>query len=218
MSMLLTLARVDATVVGAIRADPGLLDRIFAGDGRPLRDGLAVDSDDVFSADYRTLDAIAGAMDARVWFDRATGGTDTVEYDLNYGSVFVLGPAQVSEIAVGLATEGWGWSPRSTAPSGETESDVDHSARTLGEAAEWDPDEIAEYGPMMAATGSADFNVRVVRAIGATASWDADTIERVAAAVATAEPEELEFDDEYDLGGFFAAAAQAGNSIIGGID
>jgi hypothetical protein len=40
----------------------------------------------------------------------------------------------------------------------------------------------------------------------------------VAAAVAAAEADELEFDDEHDLAGFFAAAAQAGRGIVGGID
>jgi hypothetical protein len=209
MSMFLTLARVDADQLAAIRADPRLLDRILGGHDP---------GEDVFAADYRTLDAIAAAMDAQIWFDRATGGTDTVDFDLNYGPAFVLAPDVVREIAAGLATEGWGWSDPATA-SGDSDADVDRSARALGEAADWDPDEIETYAPMMAANGSSDFNVRVVRAIGSFRGWDEDTVNRVATAVAAAEPEETDPDDaEFDLGGFFAAAAQAGQSIVGGID
>ena len=220
MSMQLTLARIDAALLAAIRDEPRLLDRILGGDDRPLPAGLAktFNPGDVFSVDYRSLDAIAAAMQSRVWFDRATGGTETVDYDMNYGSAFMLNPARVGEIAAGLAAEGWAVGSSSATLTGETDADVDRSAHALGEAADWDPDEIEAYGPMMAATGSSDFNVKVVRAVGTRAGWDADTVNRVAAAVATAEPEELVFDEEYDLAGFFGTAAQAGQGIVGGID
>jgi hypothetical protein len=213
MSMQLTLAKIDADLLDAIRREPRLLDRILGNDDRPL---LA--AEDRFRADYRVLDAIAGTLTARTWFDQATGGTDTVDFDMNYGPAFVLSPAHVLEVAAGLAAEGWHAGPDQSASSGETDADVDRSARALGEAAEWDPDEIEAYGPMMAATGTADFNVKVVRSIGTLAAWDSDTVDRVANAVASAEPEELDLtNDEYDLAGFFATAAREGKAVVGGI-
>ena len=213
MSMQLTLAKIDADLLDAIRREPRLLDRILGNDDRPL---LA--AEDRFLADYRVLDAIAGTLTARTWFDQATGGTDTVDFDMNYGPAFVLSPAHVLEVAAGLAAEGWHAGPDQSASSGETDADVDRSARALGEAAEWDPDEIEAYGPMMAATGTADFNVKVVRSIGTLAAWDSDTVDRVANAVASAEPEELDLtNDDYDLAGFFATAAREGKAVVGGI-
>lgn len=151
MSMFLTLARVDADLLAAIRLEPSRLDRILDGDDPGV---------ELFAADYRTLDAISAVTESRDWFDQATGGTDTVDYDMTYRPVFVLSPYQVTEIAAGLAAEGWGAGPDPVAQTGETDADVDRSARALGEAADWDPDEIEAYGPMMAATGSGDFNVR----------------------------------------------------------
>lgn len=221
MSMQLTLAKIDAALLDAIRQEPALLSRIFGRDNRPWPDELAttLGDGDLFSADFRSLDAIAASRESRAWFDRATGGTDTVDYGLNYGPAFVLSPAQVSEVAAGLVAEGWGADPTDrTGSTGETEADVERSARALGEAADWDPDELEAYGPMMAATGTADFNRRVVRAMGTLAGWADDTTDRVAAAVAAAEPEPLDFTDEYDLGGFFAAAARAGQAMVGGVE
>jgi hypothetical protein len=213
MSMQLTLAKIDAGLLDAIRGEPRLLDRILGNDDRPLPAGAALAAEDRFSADYRVLDAIAGTLAARTWFDQATGGTDTVDFDMNYGPAFVLSASHVIEVAAGLATEGW-----QAGPSAGEVVDVDRSARALGEAAEWDPDEIEAYGPMMAATGTADFNIEVVRAIGALAGWDSDTVDRVANAVASAEPEELDLtNDEYDLAGFFATAAREGKAVVGGI-
>jgi hypothetical protein len=215
MSMQLTLAKIDADLLDAIRGEPRLLGRILGGDDRPLPDGATLAAEDRFSADYRTLDAIAGTQAARTWFDQATGGTDTVDYDMNYGPAFVLSPTRVIEVAAGLAAEGWNAGP----VDGGVEADVDRSARALGEAAEWDPDEIEAYGPMMAATGTADFNVQVVRAIGTLAGWDSDTVDRVANAVASAEPDELDLtNEEYDLAGFFATAAREGKAVVGGIE
>jgi hypothetical protein len=206
----LTARSGDATLVDHVDATHSRQDR---------RRPAALAPEDLFSADYRALDAVAGTLSARTWFDRATGGTDTVPYDMNYGPAFVLSPTHVMEIAAGLAAEGWHAGPEPSASTGEADADVDRSARALGEAAEWDPDEIEVYGPMMAATGTADFNVKVVRAIGTLAGWDAATIDRVANAVASAEPEELDFtNEEYDLAGFFATAAREGKAVVGGIN
>jgi hypothetical protein len=226
MSMQLTLAKIDAALLDVIRAEPRLLDRILGGDipggdDRPLPGGAVLTAEDRFSVDYRTLDAIAGTLADRTWFDRATGGADTVDYAMNYGPAFVVSPDHVREVAAGLAAEGWQAGPSSGEVVGDVGVgvDVDRSARALGEAAEWDPDEIEAYGPMMAATGTADFNVRVVRAIGTLAGWDSDTVDRVANAVASAEPEELDLtNDDYDLAGFFATAAREGKAVVGGID
>jgi hypothetical protein len=56
MSMQLTLAKVDVTLLGAIREEPDLLDWILGNDSPPP-DGLATfdGEQDVFTADYRTL-------------------------------------------------------------------------------------------------------------------------------------------------------------------
>ena len=69
MSMQLTLAMIDDALLGAIRGEPRLLDRILGGDhSRPDGSANTPEEGDVFSADYRSLDAVATAMESRTWF------------------------------------------------------------------------------------------------------------------------------------------------------
>jgi hypothetical protein len=224
MSMWLILAKVEVGLLEAVRADPGLLSSLLFDDGEaPIPDELSAAFDagsDVFEADYRTLSAIADALPAQEWFQKATGdGTESLPYDdLTYGPAFAHGPQEVSDVAAGLVAEGWHAGGVSTNLTDESDASVQRSAQALGTAAEWDPDEIESYGPMMAATGSAAFNTKVVQAIGSIADWDGDTIERVTAAVTAAEPEELGLDDDNDLAGFFLTAAAQGRAVVGGIN
>lgn len=211
------LAKIEVGLLDAVRADPQLLDQVLGEEDVPSA-GFDAEADR-FEADYRTLSAIAEVMPSQDWFEKATGGTESLDYDFTYGEAFALAPQDVSEVAAGLVAEGWSTGTVVlTAPSDETDASVERSAHALGEAAEWDPDEIEEYGPMMAATGSAGFNAKVVQAIGASAGWDSDTLARVSASVAAAEPEDMSLDDENDLAGFFLAAAAQGRAVVGGIN
>jgi hypothetical protein len=194
----LVLAKVSPTVLGAIRERPDLVATI-------LRDG------DRFVAAITELEATADAKPSRAWFDTAVNGTEPLGYDeVTYGPAFALDVADVRAVAVGLVEEGWAPEPRQT---GSDDTDVDATARSLGAAAGWDPDEFASYGQMLASSWSPEFLTRLVRAAGAAGNWSAETIERVHTAVAV--PAITPRGD--GLASFFAAAARDGMAVVGGL-
>ena len=84
MSMWLVLVKIEPDLLEAVRADPQLLATILGEEEHPLPDGLSVAIDveaDHFGADYLTLSAIADVMPAKEWFDKATTGTESLDYD-----------------------------------------------------------------------------------------------------------------------------------------
>jgi hypothetical protein len=196
----LVLARVSTTVLDAIRERPELVAGVLAAGGR-----------DRFVADFAGLEATADAKTSRAWFDTAVNGTEPLGYDeVTYGPAFALDVADVRAVAVGLVEEGWAvGADHSDSPEG----DVDATARTLGAAAGWDPDEFATYGPMLAGSWSAEFVARLVRAAGAAGNWSEETIERVHASVAV--PAIQPGGD--GLASFFATAARSGMAVVGGL-
>lgn len=191
------LAPVSPTVLDAIRERPVLIAGI-------LQTG------DRFVADFTELSATADAHPSRAWFDTAVNGTEPLGYDeVTYGPAFALDVADVRAVALGLVEEGW-------APAAETQTadtDVDATARSLGAAAGWDPDEFATYGQMLAASWSPEFVTRLVRAVGAAGNWTDETIERVHTAVAL--PAMVPRGG--GLASFFAAAAKNGQAVVGGL-
>jgi hypothetical protein len=118
MSMWLSLAKVDPSVLSAVRAQPDLLDAYFEYEGEAPA-GFDPRSD-LFSCDYRTLTAIAEAKaedagpgtdwtEAFPWLVRATGEADgdELDYEFTYGPAFVLDVHEVPEVVAGLTAEGW---------------------------------------------------------------------------------------------------------------
>ena len=196
--MQLVLARISPTVLDAIRERPELVAGILGGAGN-------------FVADFDDLTAVADAKPTRAWFDTAVNGTEPLGYDeVTYGPAFALDVADVRAVALGLVEEGWAPEPRETEPP---DTDVDATARSLGAAAGWDPDEFATYDPVLAESWSPEFLHRLVRAVGAAANWSEETTERVHAAVAV--PAVVPRGD--GLAAFFARAAQNGEAVVGGL-
>jgi hypothetical protein len=113
MSMWLNLAKLAPADLEKVREDPQRLDRIFfeeEGEAPTEFD----EEKDVFGTDYRTLAAIAEAMEIDLdegesWLSRATGsgiGAE-LEFDFTYGPGFVLLPDEVKQVADGLSAEEW---------------------------------------------------------------------------------------------------------------
>lgn len=196
----LVLARISPTVLDAIRERPEIVASILATDGR-----------DRFVADFTDLEAKASAKESRAWFDTAVNGTEPLGFDaVTVGPAFAIGVDDVRAVAVGLVDEGWAAGHEHGEPP---DTDVDATARTLGAAAGWDPDEFATYGPMLAASWPVEFVGRLVRAVGAAAGWSEETTERVHAAVAVPA---IETRGD-GLASFFAAAARDGMAVVGGL-
>ena len=195
--MQLVLARISPAVLDAIRSRPSMLASILAVEGN-------------FVAAFDDLVTAADAKPSRAWFDTAVNGTEPLGYDeLTYGPAFAIDVADVQAVAVGLVEEGW--APAS--PTSSPDADVDATARSLGAAAGWDPDEFASYAPVLAESWSPDFLNRLVRAVGAAGNWSDDTIERVHTAVtvpAIHPPAD-------GLAGFFATAAHNAQAVVGGL-
>lgn len=110
--MWLNLAKLSPTQLEQVRGDPQLLDGIFFEDGE-VPDDFQEESD-VFGTDYRTLSAIAEAMeidleDGESWLSRATGNGigSELDFEFTYGDGFLLSPDDVKQIASGLAKEPW---------------------------------------------------------------------------------------------------------------
>jgi hypothetical protein len=196
--MRLVLAAVTPSVLDAVRERPELVAGI-------LQTG------DRFVADFTELSASADARPSRAWFDTAVNGTEPLGYDeVTYGPAFALDVADVRAVALGLVEEGWAPEP----PGGEPgDTDVDATARSLGAAAGWDPDEFSTYGQMLAASWSPEFVTRLVRAVGAAGGWSEETTERVHTAVAV--PAIVPVGD--GLAAFFGAAARNGDAVVGGL-
>jgi hypothetical protein len=196
----LVLAGVSPTVLDAIRERPELVAGV-----------LTIRGGDRFVADFADLEATADAKLSRAWFDTAVNGTETLGYDaVTDGPAFALDVAEVRAVAIGLVEEGWAPGPHATEPE---DADVDATARSLGAAAGWDPDEFATFGPMLAASWSPEFVTRLVRAVGAAGNWGDATTERVHAAVAV--PANVPPGD--GIAGFFVAAARSGLAVVGGL-
>ncbi|GAA0938184.1 hypothetical protein GCM10009557_95940 [Virgisporangium ochraceum] len=196
----LVLARVSTTVLDAIRERPELVAGI-----------LTVDGGERFVAGFAELEATAAEKASRAWFDTAVNGTEPLGYDaVTDGPAFALGVDDVRAVAVGLVDEGWAPGP---GHHDDADADVDATARTLGAAAGWDPDEFATYGPMLAGSWSPDFLHRLVRAVGAAGGWSEETTERVhvAVAVPTIVPR------GGGLAACVAAAARTGQAVVGGL-
>jgi hypothetical protein len=199
--MELVLAAISPADLDAVRRQPDLLAPIFDGGAG------------VFTADYGTLEAEAATMTTKAWFDTAVNGTEPLGYDeFTYGPAFALDVADVRAVAAGLVAEGW---DAASNPGGTGEQDVDATARSLGAAAGWDPEEFQTYVPMLAATWDGEFAVRLVRAVGAAGDWDDVTIDRLTAAVASVAPGQPR--PAGTLASFFAAAARDGKAVVGGI-
>jgi hypothetical protein len=199
-SLELVLARISPTVLDAIRERPEIVAGILAADGR-----------DRFVADLAELEAEAAAKESRAWFDTAVNGTEPLGYDeVTVGPAFAFGVTEVRAVALGLVDEGWAAGHANSEPP---DTDVDATARTLGAAAGWDPDEFATYGPMLAASWSVEFVGRLVRAVGVAGGWTDRTIERVHAAVAVPAIE----PGGGGLASFFATAARGGMAVVGGL-
>lgn len=197
MSTQLVLAAVSPATFGAVRERPDLLAPVLAGAG--------------FRADFDDLAASADAKPSRAWFDTAVNGTEPLGFDdLTDGPAFALPVDDVRAVALGLVEEGW--APVQPAASSE-DVDVDATARSLGAAAGWDPDEFATLAPVLAESWSPDFLHRLVRAVGAAGNWPEETVERVRTAVAV--PAISPRGD--GLAAFFAAAAQEGRAVVGGL-
>jgi hypothetical protein len=196
--MQLVLARISPTTLDAIRDRPELVAAILTGAG-------------TFVADLDGLVANADTKPTRAWFDTAVNGTEPLGYDeVTYGPAFALDVPDVRAVAVGLVEEGWAPDPPDTEPP---DTDVDATARSLGAAAGWDPDEFASYAPVLAESWSPEFLNRLVRAVGAAGNWSDETIERVHAAVAVP----AIHPRREGLAGFFATAAQSGEAVVGGL-
>lgn len=196
----LVLARISTTVLGAIRERPELVAGI-----------LTTDGGDHFVADLAELEATAAGKASRAWFDTAVNGTEPLGYDeVTYGPAFALDVADVRAVAVGLVEEGWAATAHHPEPP---DTDVDATARTLGAAAGWDPDEFATYGQMLAPSWSSEFVARLVRAVGAAGNWTDETIERVHADVAVPTIDTR----GSGLASFFAAAARGEEAVVGGL-
>lgn len=195
--MQLVLARISPAVLDAIRSRPSMLADILGAAGN-------------FVADFDDLVAAADAKPTRAWFDTAVNGTEPLGYDeFTDGPAFALDVADVQAVAVGLVEEGW--APATDSPS--PDADIDATARSLGAAAGWDPDEFASYAPVLAESWSPDFLNRLVHAVGAAGNWSDETIERVHTAVvvpAIHPPAD-------SLAGFFAKAAQSAQAVVGGL-
>lgn len=197
--MQLVLARISPAVLDAIRERPSILADIFGVAGN-------------FVADFDDLVATADAKPTRAWFDTAVNGTEPLGYDeLTVGPAFALDVADVRAVAVGLVEEGW--APSTDSSSLSPDADIDATARSLGAAAGWDPDEFASYAPVLAESWSPDFLNRLVHAVGAAGNWSDETIERVHTAVAVP----AIHPPAHSLAGFFAAAAQTGQAVVGGL-
>ncbi|WP_157594548.1 hypothetical protein [Streptosporangium amethystogenes] len=121
MSMRLNLAKIDVELLESVRANPALIGTILFNGGQAPA-GFQRETD-MFGDDYRTLGAIAeGRAEAEhetaqwrkccPWLAAATGedGENDVEgYEFGYGPAFVLDPGQVTAVAQGLMSEGWGF-------------------------------------------------------------------------------------------------------------
>jgi hypothetical protein len=196
----LVLARVSTTVLDAIRERPDLVAGI-----------LTTNTGDRFVAGLAELEATAAGKASRAWFDTAVNGTEPLGFDaVTDGPAFALDVDDVRAVAVGLVEEGWAPEP---AHHDDADTDVDATARTLGAAAGWDPDEFASYGQMLAGSWSPDFVHRLVRAVGAAGGWTEETTERVHVAVAAS----TIVPRGYGLAAFFAAAARTGQAVVGGL-
>jgi hypothetical protein len=195
--MQLVLARIGPAVLDAVRSRPSMLADILGAAGN-------------FVADFDDLVAAADAKPTRAWFDTAVNGTEPLGYDeFTDGPAFALDVADVQAVAVGLVEEGW--APATASP--DPDADIDATARSLGAAAGWDPDEFASYAPVLAESWSPDFLNRLVHAVGAAGNWSDETIERVHTAVvvpAIHPPAD-------SLAGFFAKAAQSAQAVVGGL-
>lgn len=196
--MRLVLAAVDPTVLDAIRERPVLIAGILQTGER-------------FVADFTDLSATADTRPSRAWFDTAVNGTEPLGYDeVTDGPAFALDVDDVRAVALGLVEEGWAPEPRG---GGSDDTDVDATARSLGAAAGWDPDEFATYGQMLSASWSPEFVHRLVRAVGAAGNWTEDTVERVYAAVAVP----AVAPRGTGLASFYARAAHDGRAVVGGL-
>jgi hypothetical protein len=113
MSMWLELAKLTPADLEKVRADPQRLDPVFFEEEGEALDELDPEAD-VFGTDYRTLSAIAEAMeidldDGESWLSRATGNGigSELAFDFTYGPGFLLTPDEVQQVAAGLSAEGW---------------------------------------------------------------------------------------------------------------
>jgi hypothetical protein len=150
MSMQLTLAKIDAALLDVIRAEPLLLDRILGGDipaatTGPLPGGAVLTAEDRFSVDYRTLDAIAAPWrTGRGSTGRPAGRHRRLRHELRAGVRREPGPRAWRSPPGSPPRDGRPASGESSGTSARVDSTPasTRSARALGEAAEWDPDEI----------------------------------------------------------------------------
>ncbi|MFJ8112717.1 hypothetical protein [Streptomyces sp. NPDC096132] len=151
MSMWLSLAKIEPSLLTTAREKPELIDSLFFDEdddpGAPVPGFRPVA--DAYGYDYRLLSDIAEGraqaeenttdwMGAYPWLAKASGhGCDvTEEYEFCYGPAFVLTPDEVRQVAEGLVAEGW-------VPS---------------TAAKWDEetedDEFEDLGPFFAAAAA----------------------------------------------------------------
>lgn len=130
--MWLSLARIPADQLAAVRADPALVESIFSGEDPwvpgfdPVGDVFGTRYDDLYGMITAVVEGIPGPaiveMDGHQvyrtskepdfdledsWVAKATGAGigETVAYEFTYGEAFVLTAAQVKEVAAGLAIE-----------------------------------------------------------------------------------------------------------------
>ena len=115
MSMWLNLVKLAPAELERVKAKPDLLENVFFDDGEVPLAGYSEETD-VFGTDYRTLSAIAEAMedgesleDQESWLAKSAGNGigDDVDYEFTYGSAYALSPDEVKQIAAGFAAEAW---------------------------------------------------------------------------------------------------------------
>jgi hypothetical protein len=113
MSMWLNLAKLSSEQLELVRLEPQRLDGVFFEEDAGGIDGIDEDAD-VFGTDYRTLLAIAEALeidldDGESWLSRATGNGlgSEIDYEFCYGPGFTMTADEVKQVAAGLAAEPW---------------------------------------------------------------------------------------------------------------
>jgi len=198
--MWLSLAKVDPSVLTAIRAEPDLLDAYFEYD-EAAPAGFNPYSD-LFSCDYRTLTAIAEAKaehennsddwtECFPWLRRATGEGEgeQLDYEFTYGLAFVLDVHEVPEVVAGLTAEGWSFDALEYQLDDENDDEdvVEPDADGFYEFDEDDDDDDEDDD-----------------------DDDDDDDDGPAG--------DREFDDFVDLIPFLAAAAREGKAVVGGVE
>lgn len=151
MSMWLTLAKVSPETLRAIQERPQLMDGMFfENDEDGQADPVPADFDpdaDVLGTDYRTLTMIAEGLaehlgspasfeEQDTWLSKAAHGLgDLLDYDFCYGPAFVLTPAQVAEIALGLAEEEDAVQAAGGADAADPDDEADPDQEIIAQAA-----------------------------------------------------------------------------------